>query len=686
MTLMAVIDYEKNIFGFSIYDDEKRHFIVSKDTYDSCECDVLKSILSRLNVGLLLFTLKLDNNKYDKIAEMNIKSLLIDRKSLRKVKKSFFCEKEFSISSSCYHALIIYLQKENLDFINTDYKDITMSKELKREDDIMSLLGFVAEFAIYLFEHNKYLYMTYESLKSLGIFQERNNPNLLIKSKLKHSSLFGAINHTCTSYGSEMLKNWLYFPLIDVNLIEKRRETVEFILKNELYKKLTPCLKKCRDIENIDNKFTDKKMHHFFSSLEMFLYNAREIFILVNLNIDISNLTEISNICKNNIDLKEDNMFIIKKGINKELDAQKKLYDELPEYLNEIAKKVMDEYQINLAIVYFPQLGYLIETHKFINELIPIITTENVFYYKNEFMSTLDEELGDVLNKIVDLEKDIVYSLKNKIDKYKNEISFYIEHIAKIDCLNSLAIIAKKYNLKKSKISDRIGYIEFRGLKHIFMNTPETNDVDFSIKIDGKTVITGDNGSGKSTFLKSIGNLIIINQIGSFIPCKYAELSLFDKIFTKFNSIESLKNKRSAFMSDVLQINQAFYYGTSNSLLLVDEFGKGTNIIDGVSLLFSLINNLDRFLCIYITHFQEFIENELLRDVKHYHFTKFNLREGMFNEEYSLEIFNKLKFDNDFIQKYENMKSKIKNNEINDGKRDESWAIKIINDFIMDSK
>lgn len=683
MTIIATLDYDKNIFGLAIYDDQNKHFIISKDTYDNRECDILKSILYKLNVDLLLITFEMEVDRFHSISETTIKSIIVDQRTFRKIKNDVLNKLEFKISSLCFNALIIYLKQIIFEFVNVNINNITIATSKQENREFLISFGFIEDYPIYLFEHNRYLYVNNDSLKSLGVFRNKSNPNLMIKSKCADISLFALINHTSTSFGAEMLKNWICFPLLDIEKIEKRRGRIDYILKNQLSKKLIPYLKRCKNIANFNVKYNDGKIFEYFLDLSSFIRNSIEAFKIFNLEIDCTALLNILQICDNNIDLSGSNLFIIKKGTNEAIDIAKQLYDDLPEYLNEVAKKVMKDYQIGLTIVYFPQLGYLIETKHKIDQLEALITTKTLFYYKNEFMNVLDIELGDVLNKIYDLEKEQVILIKNKIDEYSRDLLYYKECIAEIDCINSLAISARKYDLKKSIISQRSKTINIKEFKNIFIDSSACDTLD--IKIDGNILITGDNGSGKSSFLRSIGCLIILNQIGSFLPSKCAELSLFDKIFTKFYSTESIKNKKSAFMCDILLVNHAIYYGTSNSIFLVDEFGKGTNVIDGVSLLFALINNLDRFLCIFVTHFQEFIQPGMLVNVKNYFICNYKLYEGIFNEEYSLDIFRKLKFHDDFIEKFKIMKSKVKNNEVQAEERNETWAIKIINDFIMEN-
>ncbi|TBU20697.1 DNA mismatch repair protein MutS [Hamiltosporidium tvaerminnensis] len=548
---------------------------------------------------------------------------------------------------------------ENRFFVGKKVKTVeTIKDERQNNFRMCKLITSIGVYNIHLLDLRETLFLSQSTMKSLYLLKEKRHPNINISTK-KDFSVIEKIDFTQTTMGKSLLKLWVNFPLLNIKKINERREIIDYIINNSLQTKTTQFLKMCVCLEKNNNNFYQKNKKSYFFKLRKFLMASYEITKLFknvfqhdtdfisdliyeidskldlnakinsvsnkdrkNINKTNSNdsilipfdkskgnnilnefhtfLDDDSYIGKTNInfnDIDDKNVFIIKEGIIEHLDTLKKTFKELPEYLDCIAKKVSNEKNITVSIIYYPQIGYLIETKSNIEEWICKFKIKENYYYKNEFMNDLDSELGDILTQIYDIELEILNSIRNKIVKERRKLDSLIDYIAIVDCINSLATSAIKYNLKKSDIIDK-NIFEFKDLRCIL----NFDFYGFDFTLDSNCILTGPNSSGKSSLLRTIGISIILNQIGSFIPCKQASMKLFDKIFTKMASNESLNCNRSAFASDMSLVREALNYGSSDSIFLIDELGKGTNIIDGTALFLSICKNSRDILVISTTH------------------------------------------------------------------------------------
>ncbi|KAM0687648.1 hypothetical protein COBT_001105 [Conglomerata obtusa] len=675
---------EKTTHGISLYDQCNKRFILCHDFFDNMECDILKSIIYKLNVTVLLISLDLCTEKYKNLSEMNITIVLVDKNSFKIFKTTVVDNVAFELSLRSFNALITYLKRNNLDFIAIDMHDIQSNTIQMNKDDIYTKLGSIGNNEICIFEHNNYMYLNNECLKSLNVFNNKKHPNKMIKTKEDDNSLFSRINFTQTPNGAILLRKWMLFPLFDQFKIEKRRTKIEFIINKNLNSKLAILLSKCKAF---NMQFTHKSPKTYFKNMLSLINNGLILCELLSAEIDKENLNLIATEIEETIMTLKSDEYIINQKIDYELDSYKDLYEKLPEYLDEVAKRVNKEYNIPIVIVYFPQIGYMIETKDIIKTLEPRFTIKDIFYYKNKFMEDLDEEIGDLRYKIKDTESKIVNNLLSKIEKHKYELCKLYETISIIDCYNSLATAAIKYNMINPKIITKAEKsIKLENFYNLTLMYKINNYKPLDINVTNTTVLTGKNGSGKSSYLRSIGIAVILNQIGSFLPCRNAEISLFDKLFTKLSSTESIIYKRSAFLSDILQLQNPINFGTINSLLLVDEFGKGTNVIDGASILFSIIGNLKFMLGIYSTHFQTFLKKDILQDCDFLQLgdKDFVAKHGLCEKNTLTTLLKDLNFDEDFIEVFTHIKSDIsKKNEPNKENENE-WAIKTINEFLSE--
>jgi DNA mismatch repair protein MSH5 len=325
---------------------------------------------------------------------------------------------------------------------------------------------------------------------------------------------------------------------------------------------------------------------------------------------------------------RNENRLCIRAGVDERLDSLRHAFSILPDRLSQAAHQIAREVSgrqstiRQLNVVYFPQIGYLVAApvlHQF--ELLGLFSgeeewqlmfvTEKIAYFKCPLMRSLDNELGDIHADIVDLEIEYREQLRAAIDSKSEALISIGETAGILDCLVSLAEAVRENDLQKTSCRD----IQIRDGRHILQERYVQNFIpnDFIPGNKRIIVITGPNSSGKSCFMKQIGvNAILSQSFGYAAVGAASSIPLFDKLYCRIKTIESVGGESSAFQCELEQIRTALECSTPDSLLLVDEFGRGTLAEDGCALLAGLMEHLVELphppLTIIVTHFTEVIQ------------------------------------------------------------------------------
>jgi DNA mismatch repair protein MSH5 len=219
-------------------------------------------------------------------------------------------------------------------------------------------------------------------------------------------------------------------------------------------------------------------------------------------------------------------------------------------------------------------------------------------YFKNDTMREVDQTIGDVFCDIIDLENRLIRDLEIKLLENETDISHLVNVIARLDCLLALASSAQDFGFVRPILRTDDSIIiedgrhpiqELCVSQFIPNDTVCTRDSPHVIKL-----ISGPNYSGKSVYIKQVGLIVYLAHIGSFVPAKFAEIGIVDKILTRISSLETVTAHRSSFFLDCAQVSKMIAHATDKSLLLIDEFGKGTNNIDGIALISAILNEFLR--------------------------------------------------------------------------------------------
>lgn len=501
---------------------------------------------------------------------------------------------------------------------------------------------------------NKLLTLDVVTLRALQIFQNEAHPSAHSVGKPKEGlSLYAILNRTQSIVGKQMLRNWLLQPLQELQEIEERLDGVSFFSKPETAEhifQLKSYLKCVKDVAKIlvrirafHASVTD--WYHLFQTI-VHVLRIKDICRFLNMDlkifekmskVDDSPLFMLANSIDSTIDFeksREEGRLIVKGGINEELDELKITYSELDNFLDLVGKEELKRHTfINaLRVMYFPQLGFQIaipiQSNVSLEEQTNLpgfhfqFHTSSFIYFKNDTTDELDRYFGDIHHKIVDLEDSIVRRITSSLLSNTSQLLELVDIIAELDCLISFAEVAKEYNYTRPIVTtENVIYIENgrHPLQELCVRGPFIpNNTAIAYGREGAMkLITGPNFSGKSVYLKQVALITYMTHIGCFVPCEAARIGLTTKILTRIQSRESVAIGKSSFLIDLQQIKNILTTSDERTLLIIDEFGKGTNQFDGVALLSATIEWIlkQKEHCpktLISTHFSELFEYDLL--------------------------------------------------------------------------
>ena len=482
---------------------------------------------------------------------------------------------------------------------------------------------------------NEYLEMDIHTVRNLELFET-------IRTKDRTYSLIWLLDKTKTAMGSRTLKEWLNKPLKEINKINKRYDMIdklrtEFIIKEEL----THELENVYDLERLCGKTTCgnlnardvlqiKKSIKSLPIIKSYIEDLKFDYKLEEEK-ELYNLLEQSIYEDPPVTLKEG--YLIKDGYNQELDELKKIRSGGKEFIASLEEQERERTGIkNLKVGYTKVFGYYIEISK--GQLDQV--KEEYGYERRQTLTNcerfisplLKEKEALVLNaeeKIIELEYNLFLEIKDKIQKEIFHLKEISRIIGEIDAIISLATIADDYSLVRPTITEK-NIIEIIEGRHPVVERVSTKEyVPNDCKMDEKThtlLITGPNMSGKSTYMRQLAIIIIMAQMGSFVPAKSAKLPIIDKIFTRIGASDDLVSGESTFMVEMLEAQNAIKNATKNSLILFDELGRGTATYDGMSLAQSIleyVNNNIKCKTLFSTHYHELTNLDHLEGIKNVH-------------------------------------------------------------------
>lgn len=400
----------------------------------------------------------------------------------------------------------------------------------------------------------------------------------------------------------------------------------EFILKEELQ----ALLYEVYDLERLSGRIAygnanAKDLLQLKKSLKV-LPDVKKILEQISFYKKLDTLENIHELLESSIydnpplSLKEGNL--IKEGYNSELDELKEHRRGGTDFILKLEAEERNKTGIkNLKVGFNKVFGYYIEISKGNIGLIP----EDAGYERKQTLANCERYITPLLKekeslilgadeKIIELEYNIFISIRDTVKKYINDIQNIAKTIAEIDVLTSFAVCTEKNNYVRPTIVDdkNVNIEESRHpvVEHVMSEEFVSNDIIMDANTD-ILLITGPNMAGKSTYMRQFAMIVIMAQIGSFVPCKKASLPIFDKIFTRIGASDDLVSGESTFMVEMKEANYALQNATENSLILFDELGRGTATYDGMSLAQAIIEYIhDNVKCktLFSTHYHELVD------------------------------------------------------------------------------
>lgn len=591
-------------------------------------------------------------------------STTLDNTSLLLDELMKFSPKEIIVNEDFnFEEIITPIQNDFL--VTTKKLDFfTDSKIPKSIDKIKNLKDYqinsIAGFYNYIFETQKINLSNIKQIEFYNIYDyllidknSKKNLELINNTydNTKKSTLYWVLNKTNTSMGARLLRQWIEKPLLKSGKIVKRQNCIEELINNfDLHSKLKEMLSDITDIDRIIAKVSNfsinpKEMLTLKKCIKL-LPDIKKVLIQFNSSLfkdiydnfdvldDIYDLIENSISDEAGITLKDGS--IIKEGYNKEVDDLKYLKNNAKECLLDIEKNEKDLTNIkSLKIGYNKIFGYYIEVSKSNYDLVPKDryirkqTLANSERYITEELKNLEEKILNAEDKLYDLEYQIYINVREQIEKNVSRIKNVSKNIAIIDSLFSLALVAIENKYVKPIISDD-GIIEIEKARHPVVEklinklNYVPNDVYLNNFEEQLHIITGPNMAGKSTFMRQVALIVIMAQMGSFVPADYAKISICDKIFTRIGASDDLSSGRSTFMVEMKEVAYIIDNFTQNSLIILDEVGRGTSTYDGLSIAYAIIEYLTsiskiRPKTLFATHYHELTQiEEVISNVKNY--------------------------------------------------------------------
>ena len=483
---------------------------------------------------------------------------------------------------------------------------------------------------------NDYLEMDIHSIRNLELVET-------LRLKERTYSLLWLIDKCKTAMGSRKLKNWMLNPLKNKEKINERYDKIEklnneFILKDELKN----ALYEVYDIERLSGKVINGSLNardliQLKNSLKV-LPNIKNIIEKLGFNYEIDTHEEIYNLLEDAlveappISIKEG--YMIKNGYNTELDELRSIRSGGKDFVASFEAKVKEETGIKSLKVGFNKVfGYFIEIPNGSKNLVKDEyhwerrqTLTNCERYISPELKEKESMILNAEENIIDLEYKLFCDIKNKVKENVPKLNITADNLSELDALVSLSVCSEEYNLVRPILTDEHS-INIKNGRHPVVEVVSKEEYvpNDCILVDGTNtlLITGPNMSGKSTFMRQLAIIVILAQMGSFVPCDQATLPVIDKIFTRIGASDDLVSGESTFMVEMKEARNAIANATENSLILFDELGRGTATYDGMSLAQAILEYISKNIksfTLFSTHYHELTRlDKKYKNIKNVH-------------------------------------------------------------------
>lgn len=555
--------------------------------------------------------------------------------------------------------IVNYLGEENIKKIENKRLSIV---------SLANLLNYIYKFYddklrhinnIEVLEISNYLELEANTRTNLELHRNLNNNS-------KDDTVLKILDRADTVMGSRIINEWLERPLVDIERINRRLDIVEYFYNSPIdSQNISNYLNDIYDLERLVAKISYKRANaRDLISLKNSLKNIPKLkkYLeksedenIANLGLNIPNVENLYEILRNSIvddpPISITEGGIIKESFSEDLDILKNESEGAVNKLTQYESEQRDKTGIkNYKIVFNKNNGYSIEITKSNLDKVPDNyirkqTLKNQERYTTETLENLSNLILGGKDKVNDLEYQIFNQIRDEILDQTLMLQSLAKMIANIDGLNTLARVAVLNNYVRPRLTNK-NEITIRDGRHpvIENNLKENEFIANDTKIGQADnliqIITGPNMAGKSTYMRQMAIIIILAQMGSFVPASFAEIGVCDKVFTRIGASDNISKGESTFMLEMNEVSNILKNATSHSFVILDEVGRGTSSDDGLSIAMSLVEYISkktRFKTVFATHFHELtiLENEL-DNVK-------NLKIEILNEDNNLVFLRKIK-------------------------------------------
>lgn len=505
---------------------------------------------------------------------------------------------------------------------------------------LMKYLSEIQKSALEQFNHiQPYLNGNFMLLDS----STRRNLELVetLREKQKRGSLLWVLDKTKTAMGARMLRSDVEQPLTNATLIGDRLDAVDELLHHMIQREeLREYLNPIYDLERLNTRIVyqtanPRDLLAFKNSVAMLpaIKTVLADFTSKNLVELEENIDSLSDICAD-IDaaiceeppISARDGGILKDGYHEEVDRLRKAKTDGKKWLAELEAKERERTGIkNLKVKYNKVFGYYLEVTNSYKDLVPEDyqrkqTLANAERFFTPELKELEDTILGAEDKLIALEYELFRQLRNRIASQVYRIQQTAKAIARLDVYASLAYVAEKNHYCRPKINTR-GVIDIKGGRHPVVEQMMDQQlfIDNDTYLDNKkqrvSIITGPNMAGKSTYMRQSALIVLMAQIGCFVPAKSANIGIVDRIFTRVGASDDLASGQSTFMVEMNEVANILRNATKDSLLILDEIGRGTSTFDGLSIAWAVVEHISNVKLIgaktlFATHYHELTELE----------------------------------------------------------------------------
>lgn len=482
---------------------------------------------------------------------------------------------------------------------------------------------------------HEFMYLDSQTVQNLELIE--NNFD-----RTRKHTLLEVLDNTNTSMGARMLKREILKPLLNKHKIDTRLNKIETIINSQLFYDLADILKQIPDIERILSKiamntanardliglknaiFVLPQLKSFCEKIENFDFELNQDILDIGKLIDTSIVNEPPMLLRDG--------GIIKRGFNQIIDELKDIKENISDKILAIEKSEREKTSIKgLKVKYNKVFGYFIEVPK-LNEKVPENyirkqTLVNAERYITEELKLLEDTYLSSEEKAKTLEYDLFQKIVEEINLKIVELYNIAKGIEEIDFFNSMAITAIKNNYLKPTISENYNLEIINGRHPVIEKIEENDFIKNNLFLDKSEqnimILTGPNMAGKSTYLRQNALIILMAQMGSFVPAEKANIGLVDRIFTRIGARDNLAMGQSTFMVEMNEVANILNNATERSFVILDEVGRGTSTFDGLSIAWSVVEYIFEKIkakTLFATHYYQITElEEKFAGIKNYH-------------------------------------------------------------------